>query len=80
MLQCDFDVDLKLILISISNHFQNDFTQHCTFELEKIRLENEAKAEAARAETEAAKETERMRIQAGPAEKADKLKSGLEKT
>ena len=34
-----------------------------TFELEKIHLENEAKAEATKAETEAAKETERMRLQ-----------------
>jgi len=31
-----------------------------TFELEKIRLENEAKAEATKAANEAAKETERL--------------------
>ena len=54
------------------------------FELEKIRLENEAKAEAARAETEAAraeteaaKETERIRLQTEAARaetEANKLK------
>jgi len=44
-----------------------------TFELEKIRLENETKAEAAKAATEAAKENKRMRIQADAAEKAEKL-------